>query len=163
MEVEISRRDGDLHQKLFVALRDWREASGYAKQLLSKGWHSKPAYLRRGSVSVLQQAVTDALIVSYMRPWSPVVLAGYQWTGDDKAFHERVRTLRNKVVGHSTPPFNTVRLNAFDGGTIFIEVWPHPYFSENELLQMVKIISDLSTEAERRRKSILVQYPSLGL
>ena len=99
------------------------------------------------------------MIMAYMRPWSPVVLKEHSWQDDgDKALHERMRGLRNEVVGHSAPARNTVRPWRAGEFKTHIESFPHPYFLQHDLHQLSAIASSLADKAAEERRAIMEEY-----
>jgi hypothetical protein len=158
MKLKMKPKDAQHYQALYVAAYDLGAVRSYARYILKKGWHGWPV-LRRGSVRVQQGAFTEALIVAYGRLWSPPVLNGFAWSdAEDVALHERLMHLRNKVIGHSSPPSYTVKPWVDEEFSTHIFRQPHPHFTPSELRRLDNMLGRISDEIQELRLSLLITY-----
>ena len=158
MELKMKPKDAQEYQALYVAGWDLGAVRAYVRYILKKGWHGWPVF-RRGSVRFQQQAFTEALVVAYGRLWSPPVLKGFAWPGEEDAkLHAHLKHLRDKVVGHSAPPSYSVRPWVQEDYITHIFGQPHPHFTPEELSRLEAMLLYLGERVQSRRLEILTSY-----
>lgn len=157
MHIEMTDQHRARHTRLWAAAKDFNFAWRYAELLLAKGYFGQVSWLRRGAVSALQQAITDAAIMAYMRGFvatSPKVSAEFT------ELHIWLEGRRNKLVAHTDAEFQSVQpWVARDFATV-IASFPDPYFTREQLVDMIALCRSHIAAVKRQRRAILTKYVS---
>lgn len=155
------------YRRMWLTEIDLEEAKGAIEEIFKRD-------LRRSShhpPTPLLQSLTTALIVSYARPF--VLSRGDPHFADrtvpgsllkvltpiEQKFHEHLISIRNREVAHSDADVTQVSLELLDGGHGSISIVTRKPLNRHQLRLLLRMISKLLDELERRFELLRDQLP----
>lgn len=135
--LKLSAHDNSLYGKLYMSSHDIGIARECADYLAKKGWFGL-TLRRRGSTQIQQISFTTTLIVSYSRPFKPgrgsiaFPTRLLKYDTEQKAFHDKLLNLRDKVHAHTDE--NSYEIRPYDNAFIkSIDRIPYTHFTVEEI------------------------------